>query len=376
MKIVVLGGTGDMGAAAVQDLLEFTAVEQVTIAARDTAAAAKLVSTLDDRRAVVQKVEAESHDDLVRVMRGHDVVAGAIGPFYRFERPLAEAALAAGVDYVSICDDHDAVTDVFTLDREATAKGRKILTGLGWTPGITNMLARKGYDELEQVDRIRIYWAGSAADATGLAVILHTLHIFTGMVTTFRDGAVTVVKAGSGKEMVEFPAPLGKINVFHLGHPEPVTLPRHLPGIREITLKGGLAENYLHGLAKACVALGLTATASRKQKLGRLMKKMLLLFPASTERSGFSAAKVEITGRRNGTTAQITYTVVDRMRRLTGIPLSIGACMLARGQIKRCGVFGPEAEGAVDPDYFLEELARRGIQIRDKRDKGTDTLSQ
>lgn len=363
MKIVVLGGAGDMGSAAVEDLLKFTDVKQVTIAARDTAAAEKLASTLGDPRAVVQKVEATSHADLVRVMQDHDVAAGALGPFYRFEKPLVEAALAAGVDYVSICDDHDAAEAVLALDQAAAEKERKILTGLGWTPGITNMLARKGYDELENVEAIHVYWAGSAGDSEGLAVILHTLHIFTGKVISFQDGEFVKVQAGSDQEIVDFPAPLGKITVFHLGHPEPVTLPRYLPGVQEITLKGGLAENYLHSLAKMMVALGLTSTASRKQKLGTLMKKVLPLFPTAKNRS-LSGARIDITGVRNGKKVQITYATVDQMRRLTGIPLSIGAYMMCQGKIKRCGVFGPEAEGAINPDAFLQELARRDIQVK------------
>lgn len=362
MKIVVLGGTGDMGSTAVRDLLKYTDVQQVTVAARNTVAAEKLVSTLGDPRAVVQKVEATSYADLVRVMQGHDVAAGALGPFYRFEKPLVEAALAAGVDYVSICDDHDAVQAVLPLDRAAAEKGRKILTGFGWTPGITNIFARKGYDELEDVETIRVYWAGSVGDSEGLAVVLHTLHIFTGKVASFQDGQTIDVKAGSGKEAVGFPAPLGKITVFHLGHPEPVTLPCYLPGVREVTLKGGLAENYLHSLAKMMAALGLTSTASRKQKLGTMMKKLLPLFPVAKKRS-ISGAKVEITGKRNGKKVRITYATVDQMRRLTGIPLSIGACMLAQGKINRCGVFGPEAEGAINPDTFLQELARRDIKV-------------
>ena len=71
----------------------------------------------------------------------------------------------------------------------------------------------------------------------GLAVILHTLHIFTGKVVSFQDGEFIEVQAGSGKEIVAFPAPLGKITVFHLGHPEPVTLPRYLPGVRRLPSK-------------------------------------------------------------------------------------------------------------------------------------------
>ncbi|HHT47139.1 MAG TPA: saccharopine dehydrogenase [Firmicutes bacterium] len=362
MKIVVLGGAGDMGSATVQDLLKFTDVRQVTVAARNTSKAEKMVSALGDPRAVVQKIDASSHVDLVKVMQGHDVAAGALGPFYRFEKPLVEAALAAGVDYVSICDDHDAVQAVLSFDRAAAEKGRKIITGLGWTPGITNILARKGYDELEEVDTIRVFWAGSAGDSEGLAVILHTLHIFTGKVASFQGGQLIDIHAGSGKEIVDFPQPLGEITVFHLGHPEPVTLPRYLPGVQEVILKGGLVENYLSSLAKMMTALGLTSTFSRKHKLGTLMKKLLPFFPAARNRS-LSGARVDIAGKRNGKKVQITYATVDRMRRLTGIPLSIGAYMLGQGKIKRCGVFGPEADGAIYPDAFIQELARRNIKV-------------
>ncbi|MGI5882304.1 MAG: saccharopine dehydrogenase family protein [Dethiobacteria bacterium] len=372
MKIVVLGGTGDMGSAAVEDLIKFTDVGQVTIAARNTAAAEKLALSLGDPRIVVQKFDAASPGDLIRVMQGHDVAAGALGPFYRFEKPLVRAALAAGVDYVSICDDHDAVQEVLPFDQAARDKGRRIITGLGWTPGITSIFARKGFGELEETESIGVYWAGSVGDSEGLAVILHTLHIFTGRVTSFQQGREVAVKAGTGKAIVQFPEPLGKVQVFHLGHPEPVTLPRYLPGLREVTLKGGLAESYLHILAKTMVALGLTSTDSRKQKLGWLMKKMLPLFPTNKKRA-LSGAKVEITGWRGGKNMRISYATVDQMRRLTGIPLSIGAGMLAKGIISRYGVFGPEAEGAIGADTFLQELARRDIKV-ERREEELSTL--
>ncbi|MGI6614472.1 MAG: saccharopine dehydrogenase family protein [Dethiobacteria bacterium] len=362
MKVIVLGGAGDMGSEAVRDLVRNAEIKQLTIADLNTEAAGKLASSLGDERIIVQRVDATSHENLVEVMRGHDVAAGALGPFYRFERPIIEAALEAGVDYVSICDDHDAAEAALELDGAAMEKGRRILTGLGWTPGITNIFARKGYDELEDVEAINVYWAGSSADSEGLAVILHTVHIFTGAVVSFQNGEFVEVKAGSGKEVVDFPAPLNKITTFHVGHPEPVTLPRYLKGVKEVTLKGGLAENYLNSLAKMMVALGLTATDARKQRLGKLMKKLMPLFPSDKKRS-LSGARVDITGKKNGRKTRITYAAVDNMRRLTGIPLSIGVAMMGRGQIERRGVFGPEVDGAVDTEQFLKELALRDIKI-------------
>lgn len=371
MRVVVLGGAGDMGSETVRDLVGFTDVGQVTIADMNIAAAQRLASSLGGRRdvrVVVERLDAASRQDLVRVMKGHDVAAGALGPFYRFERPIVEAAIEAGVDYVSICDDHDAAEAVLGIDQEAAEKGRKILTGLGLSPGVTNILARKGYDELENTESVRAYWAGSSGDAEGLAVIMHVIHIFTGKVTSFQNGGYGLVKAGSGREVVEFPAPMNKVNTYHVGHPEPVTLPRYLKGLREVTLKGGLAENYLNVLAKTAAALRLTSTASRKQRLGVILKKVLPFFPPDRNRS-FMGARVDITGERGGKRVRVTYLLVDHMRRLTGIPLSIGACWMGQGRIGRFGVYGPEAEGALDADGFLKELARRNIVVQ-RRETG------
>ena len=46
------------------------------------------------------------------------------------------------------------------------------------------------------------------------------------------------------------------------------------------------------------------------------------------------------------------------------IPLSIGAQMIARGDIQAEGVVPPET--ALNPDIFIDELARRGIEIHER----------
>ncbi|MBT9166460.1 MAG: Lysine 6-dehydrogenase [Chloroflexi bacterium] len=296
------------------------------------------------------------------------MAAGALGPFYRFEKPIVEAALAAGVDYVSICDDNDAASAVIQMDRTARDKGRKVLTGMGWTPGLSNILARRGYDALEKTESIRIYWAGSAGDSTGFAVPLHTIHIFSGLAPSYQGGETVEVKAGSEREIVGFPPPLGRIHTFHLGHPEPVTIPLYLEDVGEVTLKGGLVENYLNNLARLLSSLRLTNTPAKKQAVGKLMKALLPLFPVNKQKA-ISGIRVEVTGYRDEKKVRLTYTAVDHMRRLTSIPLSIGTYQMGKGEIRRYGVFAPEAEGAIDPDAFLQELSRRGIKVESREEE-------
>lgn len=371
MRIVVLGGAGDMGAEAVRDLVSYSKAHQIVIADRNVREAKRLAASLNDERVMVEEVDATSHEALVKLMRGSSkmsggtVVAGALGPFYRFERPIIEAAIEAGANYVSICDDHDAVEAALELNDLARQKGRRIIPGMGWTPGLSNMLARRGYDLLNNVEKINIYWGAGVSDSKGLAVILHTIHIFTGRVTSYSGGKMVLVKAGSGKEAISFPDPLGEIKAFHLGHPEPVTLPRYLEGINEITLKGGLAENYLNYLAKMLSGLGLTRNSFTKQMLGHVMKGLMPILPKNKKKS-VSGIRVDVSGKLSGNPTRLSYAVVDNMRRLTGIPLSIGAIMLAENKVPAFGVFGPEADNAIDSTLFFKELNRRGIIIGER----------
>ena len=75
---------------------------------------------------------------------------------------------------------------------------------LRWTPGITNVLARAGYDSLETTTDINIGWSGSAADASGIAVISHVFHTVTGEVPMYLDGKLEYVPARQFKREIDF----------------------------------------------------------------------------------------------------------------------------------------------------------------------------
>ncbi|HHX24887.1 MAG TPA: NAD(P)H-binding protein [Thermoanaerobacterales bacterium] len=361
MKIVVLGGAGDMGSRAVRDLAAKPEVKELIIADINTAAAEKLAKELDNKVKAVY-IDANKPDTLVEAIKGKDVVASAMGPFYRYEKVAVEAALDAGVNYVSICDDYDAVESILPLDKRAKELGLSVLTGLGWTPGISNVLARKGADDLDEVEEINIYWAGSANDAVGLAVTLHTIHIFTGRITSFLQGKKVEIPAGSRKERVEFIEPVGFVDMYHLGHPEPVTLPLYIPGVKTVTLKGGLKESFLNKLAIAVSRLGLTNTVGKKQTLGKILKASLpILEKIQKPETPMSGIRVDIKGRLDGKKQHLVYQATDNMNNLTGVPLAIGALMIGNGEITRKGVFAPEA--AINPDRFIDELSQRNIKV-------------
>lgn len=215
---------------------------------------------------------------------------------------------------------------------------------------------------MDRVEEINIYWAGSASDAEGLAVTYHTIHIFTGEVASFNRGQRIKVKAGSGREKTRFPEPLGLVNTYHLGHPEPITLPAHFPGIHTVTLKGGLKENYLNRLAILFARLGLTNSPAKIQFIGKVMHGILpFLEKIHKAKAPMSGIRVDVKGFTNGKKTHLTYQCVDRMRNLTGIPLAIGALMLGKKEIQKFGVVAPEA--VIVPEQFIQELARRDVLV-------------
>lgn len=370
MKIIVLGGAGDMGSMTVRDLAANQVVEELVIADYNLDAALALAKELDDPRVTAVKVDANDHDALVAAIAPCDVAASAIGPFYAFERKCASAAIAAGRHYVSLCDDYDAAQAVFELDGDATKQGVTVLTGLGWTPGVSNVLVRKAADQLDTIEHINVAWGASADDSKGFAVILHTLHIFSGRVPSYQDGELVEVPAGSGKERVRFPEPVGDCKVYHLGHPEPVTLPLTYPEVKTVTLKGGLSENLLNALSILMARLHLSNTHRKRVAVAKLLKPLLPVIgwigrPAEPS----SGIRVDVTGTRRGNAVELCYGAADHMDRLTGLPMAIGAVMLGRGEIARRGVVAPEA--CIPPDRFISEMTARGVKFREGPEMST-----
>lgn len=344
-----------MGSRAVELLAYEEDVTEVVVLDHDLDAAGAVADRYDGVE--VAAVDATDHAGTVAALDGLDAVASAVGPFYRFEVPMASAAIEAGVPYVSICDDHEAAAGVLDLDEAARERGVPVLTGLGWTPGLTSLGARRLHDELGGLDAVRVFWAGASADATGHAVLLHTLYAFTGYVPVSRDGLIELVVAGSGREPVSFPTPLGTVETSYVGHPEPVTLPRFLPGLRRVDLKGGLAERQLDRLAARVSRLGLTRTHARREHLAAVLEPLLptlqsVIGPAP------AASAWRVDGVHDGEHRALWGQ--GRMRDLTGVPLACGALLLARGEVERAGAFAPEADG-VPHERLWELLAAHGI---------------
>jgi saccharopine dehydrogenase-like NADP-dependent oxidoreductase len=356
VKIIVIGGYGDIGSYVVEKLVE-NSTHQVTIAGRNLKKARSLCSTFKGHIGALY-VDVDEKATLTGALGNFDLVINCAGPFYKYGANVATAAIETKTHYIDICDDADPLPKLFALDAAAKRAGVTVLTGMGWNPGISNLAARLGANLLDAVDEIKIAWVAGSGDAEGKAALAHVLHGITGQVPAFRDGKQVTAPAWTEMELVEFPAPLGELPEFLFGHPEPVTLPQALSA-KKIEVRGGINPSWNNNALRFIRSLGLTSSPGTIDTTAGLIHRVQKLFSIGGVKH--SALRVDVIGRKAKQERHLVFNMLDRIRPLTGTPCALGALMLLEGAINRRGVVAPEM--CIDPVKFFDRLSDEGIKI-------------
>ncbi|MFX4311233.1 hypothetical protein F8O53_04625 [Enterobacter sp. 63] len=368
MKILALGGCGQEGKTAVTDMIRSDKVEQVIIGDIDITRANAVMEELASVKVTTLELDVNDREKLCAAMREVDVVANFVGPYYRYGLPILSAAIECGKHYVDICDDYDATSSLLSLNDKAVEAGITAIVGLGASPGVTNLMAKHAADQLDQVDDIEIKWVVTATDVEGLgesAALDHGLHMIDGCVPQYLNGAWIDAPATTESEVMTFPV-VGETPIYYVGHPEPVTLPRYIKGVNNVTCKGGVPglDSVLHAMA----AIGLTSSRPVEIKGQAVSPRAMALklferLPLSEEQlpPAFSGFYTVAKGKKQGKPCEYAYIAHGRMSPWTGTPTSIGAIMLGSGEVAKHGVMAPE--GCLDSVLFFAELAKRGLTV-------------
>jgi saccharopine dehydrogenase-like NADP-dependent oxidoreductase len=363
MRVLFLGGAGAMAASMARYLRDEDAMETVTIADRNEAAAQKRVSESGPKFSAAV-VDLEDAAGLRAVIKGHDIVLNYAGPFYRFEGPCAKAAIESGVNYISIADDFDAYLAVAELEDMAREANVKVMTGFGNSPGLTQILAKLASMAVATPKRIAVNWAAGANEEVGRSNILHLMHLMSGKTLQWRNGAEAYVPCGGGKKTVEFPLPIGRIPTWYTGHAESVTLPRWIPGLDFVSVHGGCVPAFDFQLVAFLSKLGLTKTHKRRTRLFSLLEPLLPLFQ-SPKAPDVSVGRVEVWGKdENNAEKYVYYTYSGHIADITSLPCLLAMTMWKSGAFNELpgGVYPPERL-IVDPAAFVAALRARGVTV-------------
>jgi len=383
MKVLCLGGAGRICREAILDLVQSSDFDRITVADTDEATGREVVAWLDDPRVDFVGANVMDEEATVALMRDYDLVMD--GMPISMNDASAACMAQAGVHGINL----NGMSSEWDLDQAFKACGKTLVPGMGMTPGITNLMARHAADQLDQVDSVRCSHGAFRPIAFSEAIAETTRVEYDPNLTSrvvFEDGQFVQVPPFARPRMIELPEPYGTHEQYIIPHPEPLTLSTSLAdkGVRLVEARGTWPPKNM-ALLKALHEWGFldnTSVSLNGMEVGVLDAIFAHLrqseIGTTTELNGY-ALHVEVEGRKDDEPVSIVLThthpasdgsVADwaglrAYTRCVGIPLGIGARLLATGQARETGVVPPEL--AFDPTDVFERLAEQQIFVHQKR---------
>ena len=368
MRVFLLGGAGGMGQGVARDLIKQEPITDVVLGDLYPDPERLSPKLRDSAKVTLVKMDVNDHSGMVQAFGNSDVVINCAGPFYKTAVPVARAAVEARVNYIDICDDYEGTEILFSseIDKMAREAGITVLTGMGSDPGTNNVLVKWFADHLDTVDEIYLYWVVAIAELSGAAWD-HSLHMTLGKVPQYLNGELVQVEGGTEAVAEEFLEPLGTCHVRYVGHPQPLTIPRYIKGVKNVVIKGALIPIWVDELIKEQKNTGFLSQEPKDINGTTvtpydLTLKLWETIPEGRDKGPQSSGlKVIVKGMRDGKKVTYTADMVGRMAPGTGLPASIAALMMNDGDVTEKGVTAPE--GCIDPDKFLAAFLKRGARI-------------
>jgi len=223
----------------------------------------------------VEQVDASKVDELSQKLRGFDLVVNALPTFLRVgrrEQPLnplvMEAALRAGVNYVDFAcyGGRRRRAEQLLLSKKFRDSGLLALINAGASPGLSNLLAREVYEELDSTHTITIM---SLEDQRGSSFVIpwsreEMLNVASEELA-YRGGRFELREPFAESELCEFPEPIGVVRCYSVSNDESYTIP-HFLRIRSLRyLAGGSDVEVLRALYR------LGVFSDRPLRIGRAL---------------------------------------------------------------------------------------------------------
>src|SRR5688572_14265866 len=150
MQTVLLLGAGKIG-RMIARLLTDTGDYAVRVADVEAAALARVQQQTP--AVSVHQLDADSHDDLLRLMNGCQAVISALS--FLHNPAVARAALEAGISYFDLTEDRETTAAVRRIAEQARP-GQVFVPQCGLAPGFISIVASHLLTRFETLDTVRM----------------------------------------------------------------------------------------------------------------------------------------------------------------------------------------------------------------------------
>lgn len=304
---------------------------------------------------------------------GAETVAACIP--YRLNVPVMEAALEAGCHYADLGGLFHTTLKQLELDSRFRDAGLSAVLGIGSAPGLTNVLAKRGADRLDEVHSIDLF-DGAVEPGGGFALPYSAdtvIDEFTMAAMIWEGGEMKEVPAASGAVRYAFPDPIGEQEAFYTLHSEAATLSKTIPGVRDVRWRLALPIKIAEGF-RLLVQLGLASEEPETVPGGTVVPRELLIkllnrLPESEEAPhDVECIDARVEGVKDGAPATVLERAMFHPTREglsagsfgTAVPIATIARWQAAGRVG-AGVHPPEV--AVPVEDFLRDLEAEGVVL-------------
>jgi saccharopine dehydrogenase-like NADP-dependent oxidoreductase len=334
----------------------------IRVAILGSSSAVPLLTASLSEHPEVDEVIVAGRGGVEDAIRQSDVALGCWPPGSGEEPSAALFAIGAGVPYVSSSDSPEDFSALWELGGRAEAAGSLIVTGMSWTPGLTNLMAAAGASLLDETLSVQVAWVGSTAGAGAREILPKAATALNGVAMVFETNNWVMQEAGGRPEEVFFPEPLGWRQVHLCAAAETLSLPSTIAGVQQVVVRGGLLEPITDQIVRGTSSLARYFPAGRLKSWTGAAARMLP-GPGSFGGAGqpWSGVRVDVSGTKAGSNETVTYGLVDQLPNLMVAPLVVAALSVGRSRGLRTGVFSPES--VFDPADFFSGLAERGVRV-------------
>lgn len=250
---------------------------------------------------------------------------------------LAGMFLSRGVNVVSCADGMADSLAMLDLDRAAADNGAVLVPGATVSPGLSGLLVAHVARAFDEVDEAHV-----AVHGTGGPACARSHHDALGGTSIgWHEGEWLHRPAGSGRELVWFPDPIGARDCYRHATAEPAVLQRVAPSLRRITAR---------------------VSATRRD---RLTARLPMMSPPHAE-GGTGGLRVEVRGTRQGLRHIEIVGVAERLAFVAGTVAAETALAVASGGIaagvRVLGATGASGGGLPNAD-LLDAVLAHGVTL-------------
>jgi len=377
-RFLVLGA-GKMGLVLAKDLIESHSRNIVTLADISSMQLKKAEKFIKSRRLKTVQMDIEDKKQREEIFDGHDVALAAL--LHKHSLLALDASVRKGIHFVDVVGEKPA--ERLRYDREARKKRITLISGLGVSPGITNVCVGRAVHLLDETEKAMIYVGGNPVRPTPpllyriVYAVDSVLSFYQRRVQILRKGKTKKIRPLSGMEPVSFVPSFPEMECFYTDglnsllytmkgrikdelFEKTVRHKGHAQGVKTLKECGLFSARPIHiGQEEVIPRKFLEALLDSRMKLGREKDVTLL--------------RVIVSGKKLKKPITHVFEMVDffdskknytSMAKTTTFPASIAAQMIASGRIRRRGSLFPEDVFHAELYYpFMNELKKRGVLV-------------